>query len=135
MKTDNFRSVYRMSRILSMGGHRQKQAGYLLIELMIALATLAVCSLLVARLQVYMVCHSHDAEQYLKAVTYASRAFEERSFGVREQDGFTITATAHCAYKKVPYKQITVVVAWQSMAGVQKQITIQGGMLDESENA
>lgn len=127
-----FRSVYRMRYSLSMGARGRNQPGYLLIELMIALATLAVCSLLVAKLQAHMVCQCYEAEQYLKAVNYASRTIEKRLSGRQEQDGFTIETSARRVHENIPYNHVTVAVSWNNMAGVQKQITIQGGMLDES---
>ena len=135
MKTVSFRSVYRMKGALSTDVQGVKKAGFLLIELMIALAMLAVCSLLVARLQVHMIYQYHEAEQYLKAVNYASRAFEERLVGTQERESYTIAMMMHSVQEGLPYKQLVVMVSWKTGRGVSKSITMYGGMLDENETA
>ena len=131
MKTDSFRSVYRMNYLLSTAANGHKRAGYLLIELMIALTAIAIFSLLVAQLQAHMVHRYYEAEQYFLAVNYASRAFEERVVGTREMDGYTIEVMFHGVQGGLPYKHAVVTVSWKTGNGAVKQIVIQGGMLDE----
>lgn len=132
MKTAISRSVYRMKGLLSMAAQASHRQGYLLIELMIALVSIALCSLLVAQLQIYMVHRYYEAEQHLKAVNYANRAFGERSLGTQELDGYTIEMLTQRIQKDLPYKQVTVTVSWNTPGGVTKNIIIHGGMLDES---
>lgn len=134
IKTAIFRSVYRRGPALSMPATGSKQQGYLLIELMIAVAVLAVCSLLVAQLQAHMVCRYYEAEQYLKAVNYVNRVFEERSVGTQNIDGYTIETTVR-PVKGLSYKGVQVTVSWKTASGVDQNITIRGGMLDEDISA
>ncbi len=133
MKTGISRSVYRMNRSLSTPANGRKRAGYLLIELMIALMAIAVFSLLIAQLQAHMVHRYYEAEQYFLAVNYASGAFEERGVGTREIDGYTIETMTHRVQEELPYKRTVVTVSWKTGRGVAKQIIIHGGMLDENE--
>jgi len=120
-----------MNRSLSTPANGRKRAGYLLIELMIALTAIAGFSLLIAQLQAHMVHRYYEAEQYLKAVNYASGPFEERGVGTREIDGYTIEMMFHSVQGGLPYKHTVVTVSWKTGNGAVKQIAIQGGMLDE----
>ncbi len=128
------RSVYRMNHVLSMPANGSKRQGYLLIELMIAVAALAVCSLLVAQLQAHMVGRYYEAEQYLKAVNYAHRAFEQRSVGTQGIDGYTVATTTHSVQEGLLYQHIIMEVSWKTATGVSKKITIYGGMLNENQS-
>ena len=132
MKTAISRSVYRMKVLLSMAAQASHRQGYLLIELMIALVSIALCSFLVAQLQIHMVHRYYEAEQYLKAVNYVSRAFEERLLGTRDLDGYTIETITQSMQEELSYKKVAVTISWNTPRGITKNITIHGGILDES---
>ena len=125
-------SVYWMNLLLSMLARVVKKPGYLLVELMIALATIALCSVLVAQLQVHMVQQYHEAEQYFKAVTIANSVFAKKSFDQQEvAPGYTVNAVVKQLDHAVSYLQATVTGSWKTGRGISKQITIHVGMLDD----
>ncbi len=133
MKIGSSWSVYRMKVSLSTGALAKKKQGYLLIELMITLAMIALCSFLVAQLQAHMAQQYYEAEQYLKAVNCANKVFEERLLGTQEQDGHTIKTIVQ-SVEGLAYMHVAVTVSWETGRGLSKNITIHGGVLNENES-
>lgn len=111
-----------------------KTRGYLLIELGISLAAVALFSLLIARLQVQLMHQQYEAERYLKAVTAAHHAFEEQIWVRQEYEGYVIETAIRPLEDRLPYKQVVVTVSWKTAGGNLKKIVIHGGMLDETRS-
>ncbi len=119
-----------------------KNPGYLLVELMIALVAIALCSVMAAYLQVHITQLHKQAEQYLKAVNIANTIFEETMFGQTlfgkasiknnglYDDTYTIETTQSKVDKNIPYTQIAVTISWKTLRGADKKITIHGGKVD-----
>ena len=112
-----------------MHGKNRNRSGYLLIELMIAVATIATCSVMLAYLQVHISMLHKEAEQYLQAVNYAHAAFEGSAESSR--NGFTVQKSMQKIKNDIPYSQVTVTVSWKTPRGVAKQIAIHGGQIED----
>ncbi len=109
----------------------RKRSGYLLIELMVAVATIALCSVMAAYMQAHIAIIHKEAEQYLQAVNLASTQLMHNNTIVQD-DAYTIEITKSKLDTSIAYKQIMVTISWNSPKGISKQIVIHGGGIDDT---
>lgn len=112
-----------------------KNRGFLLIELLIALAAVAVFSASVAFIQAQAWGWQREAQRYFQAVTLAAEVLEQAQrdsrmlHTVAKPEGMEVTTTIERWDSRVPFSLVTVCVSWKS--GMRPaQVIITGGVVD-----
>lgn len=118
-----------MNDLLSMTTRSAKRPGYLLVELMIAVATIALCTIIAAYTQAHIAAIHKEAEQYLQAVNIAVAHLEHNT--ISHDSTYKLETTRTRIKQDVPYSQISVKVSWKTPKGVAKHIVIHGGNIDD----
>ena len=109
-----------------------KREGFLIIEGMIALATVVIFSLVIMTIRTNITIWHTQAQQYLQAVSLADRIFERMSMHQEIPDtvGKFGIKTFIKADEKIPYKHIQVTIQWKSARNEEKELSFFGGMVD-----
>ncbi len=135
--------VYSFKNFLSMGLLRHQlrdmklNRGYLILEAMIALTMAVIFTGILAFAQSQASFWHREAQNYLKAVTLAERIFEHLSLHPcavinEKKEGMDIKVSKKSISEEIPYKQVSVFISWQTREGMDKNITIMGGIIDEA---
>lgn len=114
----------------SIGNFNKK--GFLIIEGMIALATMVIFSLVIMTLRSNIGIWHAEAQHYLQAVSIANRIFERVSIGQAIPDtvGKFGIKTSIKQDAKIPYKHIHVAVHWRNSKNEEKELNFFGGVVD-----
>lgn len=127
MKKDSVQPVYKTEVLLSMARHAPLR-GFILIELMIALAFVPLCAMVAAQLQAQVAQQFGNAENYIKAVHYAQQALEEQwHHGMRTYEGFHIEVATQ-PVEGLSYEHRIVTVSFL-VGGDEKTVVLHGGVL------
>lgn len=120
--------IDRLNRLI---GHSNKK-GFLIIEGMIALATVLIFSFVVMTLRSNIGISHAQAQQYLQAVSLASRIFERINLQQEVPDmvGKFGIKTIIKHDEKVPYKHIQVIIHWKTSKNEDKELNFFGGIVD-----
>ncbi len=110
-----------------------RRSGFLLIEMIIALATIAVMSLIIAHIQVCIMQWHKEAEQHLMATNLAQLTLAklQKSEEVMQPDHFRVQVHSYKIRAQVPFIAHSVTISFKTSRGITKEITIDGGSLDE----
>ncbi len=106
-----------------------KKRGYLLVEMMIAITTLAMTALIMANIQARIAGWHIEAEQYLVATNIAQRTlmglqqampwtYAKNDFGVR---------IATWTEPAIPFTAYTITVSFVTPRGITREVVIGGG--------
>lgn len=112
-----------------------KRCGYLLIEMLIALAIISVVSLIVAYMQVSIIQWHKEAEQYAQALNYAHHALALLQQGKPVpplNNGFTLAIDSRSINPGIPFTLHEVTVSFKTPRAIQKKISLTGGALNEN---
>ncbi len=117
--------------------NRASRRAFLLIELLVALATVAVFSCIVAFVQAQAWRQYHEANRYLKAVNLITGIFEHMNHdpkrpAIPQTEEFSVQIKEVRADSAIPFKMVTVIVSW-NVAGGSKELAITGGVVDFNE--
>ena len=109
--------------------------GYLLIEIMVALALVTAGALTLAALHVNIVQWYAKAEQYLHATTIAQEALAYAQHGsayTSPSSTFNVTHALSRPSVDLPFSLYTVTVSFTTINGGIQKIVLQGGLLHET---
>ena len=114
------------------GVRRVKQAGYLLIEMIIALAIVATMSIILACIHVSMIHWHKQAVQYATATNLALTTLallQNQKTKPPLANGFTIKIDSKAIDPSIPFMLHTITVSFKTPYGREKHVTITGGAL------
>ena len=111
-----------------------QKKGFVIIEGMIALATLVIFSLVIMTIRSHIAIWHTEAQHYLQAVSIANRTFERIAIEQMVPDtvGKFNIKTSIKRDVKIPYKHIHVAIHWKTAKGQEKEFNLFGGMVDET---
>jgi hypothetical protein len=112
-------------------GSNEKK-GFVIIEGMIALATLVIFSLVIMTIRSHIAVWHTEAQHYLQAVSIANRTFERITIeqSIPNTVGRFDITTSIKKDTKIPYKHIHVAVHWKTAKGEEKEFNLFGGIVD-----
>lgn len=119
----------------SLGRKKTQERGFLLIEMMIALAAVAIFSGMVAYLQGQSWSWRHDARCYLEATTLAAAYFEHAQRDIssievlNKNSNFTVNTRLEKPDETIPFQLLTVTLSWRTARGIKQEISITGGIV------
>lgn len=109
-----------------------KQAGYLLIEMIIALATVLIFSLIVAYMHALMIDLQMQADRYNHALNLAQNALShlqvEKPIPTQSDNGFTIATKSWQPDPHVPFILHSATVSFE-LHNQKKEIAVQAGAI------
>lgn len=108
--------------------------GFLLIELLIALCSIALFSIAIAFMQGLSSSLKKDTLDTLKAVSYAEKTmeqlYENPAYAVSKQDAFSIEINRTHPFPDIPYTMASVTVSWKNSSNTMKKVNLHGGWYD-----
>ena len=124
---------------ISFGGHgrtgpsTQLRTGFIIMEVLIALSTIAIFSVSVAYVQALTIKWQHTAHQYLKAATIANHIIEELQINSNYIPPTDIDHMKINVIKKIPpennvFTYITVSITWKNY-GKDKSLSFYTGIV------
>lgn len=112
-----------------------KKRGYLLVEMMVAIAILAMAALIMASIQARIAGWHAEAKQYMVATNIAQRTLtglQQAIPWVNEKNGFDVTIDSW-TQPGVPFTAYTITVSFLTPRGITKSVIIGGGNFHEKK--
>src|SRR5579872_683672 len=109
-------------------------SGFLLIELLIALFSIALFSVALAFMQGLSSSLKRDSCDIFKATSLAERTmeklYENPNQTFSSEDGFSLVIEKNNPFQDIPYTMASVTVSWADSKTRNKKVTLYGGWYD-----